>query len=133
MSTLLQRVKTRIIRTRSKSVFLRSDFSDLGGYDQVGRVLKLLTDEGFVMKMGYGVYIKARRNRLTNQLMPDIEGGTDAAFMEALTRLKVDFDVDTLTKNYVSGKMPQIPAKTELIIKKRFSRKLAIGDIALND
>ncbi|HBN6204863.1 TPA: S-adenosylhomocysteine hydrolase [Vibrio parahaemolyticus] len=133
MSTILQRVKTRITRTRSKSVFLRSDFSDLGGYDQVGRALRLLTDEGFVMKMGYCVYIKARRNRLTNELMPDIEGGTDAAFMETLTRLKVDFEMDHLTKSYLSGEMTQIPAKTELIIKKRFSRKLAVGDVTLND
>ncbi|MDV5082629.1 DUF6088 family protein, partial [Vibrio parahaemolyticus] len=115
MSTLLQRVKARITRTRSKSVFVRSDFSDLGGYDQIGRALRILISDGLIMKMGYGVYIKARRNRLTNELMPDIEGGTDAAFMEALARLKVDFDVDALTKNYLSGKMTQIPAKTELI------------------
>ncbi|CAI2304489.1 TPA: S-adenosylhomocysteine hydrolase [Vibrio parahaemolyticus] len=133
MSTLLQRVKARITRTRSKSVFVRSDFSDLGGYDQIGRALRILISDGLIMKMGYGVYIKARRNRLTNELMPDIEGGTDAAFMEALARLKVDFDVDALTKNYLSGKMTQIPAKTELIIKKRFSRKLAVGDVTLND
>lgn len=32
------RISKRIARKRS-DVFLRADFSDLGGYDQVGRVL----------------------------------------------------------------------------------------------
>ncbi len=51
MSTLLERVKARITRTRSKSVFVRSDFSDLGGYDQIGRALRILISDGLIMKI----------------------------------------------------------------------------------
>lgn len=133
MSTIMQRVKIRITRTKRKSVFLRSDFNDLGGYDQVGRVLRVLTNDGFIMKMGYGVYIKARKNRFTNEIMPDIDGGIDAAFIEALNQLNVNYDFDQFTKKYMSGEMTQIPVNTKLLTNKRFSRKLAIGNVALND
>ncbi len=55
MSTIKQKVIVRITRTRKKSVFIRSDFNDIGGYDQVGRVLRVLTKDGLLIKMGYGV------------------------------------------------------------------------------
>ncbi len=133
MSTIMQRVKIRITRTKRKSVFLRSDFNDLGGYDQIGRVLRVLTNDGLIMKMGYGVYIKARKNRFTNEIMPDIDGGIDAAFIETLNQLNVNYDLDELTSQYLSGDSTQIPAQMGFIIKQRFSRKLAIGNAVLND
>ena len=39
------RVMKRIARKRG-DVFLRADFNDLGGYDQVGRVLRGLVRKG---------------------------------------------------------------------------------------
>ena len=39
----------RIARKRS-DVFLRADFKDLGGYDQVGRVLRGLVRKGRLLK-----------------------------------------------------------------------------------
>lgn len=57
MTTLLQRVKDRITRTTSRPVFVRSDFNNLGGYDQIGRALSALTKDGVVLKMGYGIYV----------------------------------------------------------------------------
>ncbi|WP_318492129.1 S-adenosylhomocysteine hydrolase [Photobacterium leiognathi] len=133
MSTVMQRVKIRLSRTKRKSVFIRSDFNDLGGYAQVGRVLRTLTDDGLLIKMGYGVYVKARRNRFTNESMPDIDGGIDAAFIEALNQLNVGFDFDEITTKYLRGEIAQIPVKISFIIKQRFSRKLAIGNVFLND
>lgn len=132
MITLLQRIKNRITRRVNNSVFLRSDFEDLGGYDQVGRALRLLTKEGKLIKAGYGVYIKARRNRINNQLMLDIKGGADAALLETLKRLKVDYELDGLTKAYVDGGTNQIPARIQIKLKTRFNRKLTIGNHKLN-
>ena len=39
------RMMLRIARNGG-DVFLRSDFRDLGGYDQVGRALRLLVNKG---------------------------------------------------------------------------------------
>jgi hypothetical protein len=40
-------------------VFLRPDFRDLGGYDQVGLVLRGLVRKGHLLKVGYGIYTRA--------------------------------------------------------------------------
>ena len=44
------RLMKRIDRKRG-DVFLRSDFRDLGGYDQVGRVLRGLVEKGKLLKL----------------------------------------------------------------------------------
>ena len=46
-------VVNRIERKRG-DVFLRSDFKDLGGYDQVGRVLRALVRKGLLLKVSHG-------------------------------------------------------------------------------
>jgi hypothetical protein len=48
--SLEQRLEKRIARKRG-DVFLREDFSDLGGYDQVGRALQKLVRKGELLKL----------------------------------------------------------------------------------
>ena len=66
-------IKARIQKRLSRSkryVFLRADFRDIAGYDQVGRTLRDLVKDGELLKVGYGVYTKARKNSITGKLMP---------------------------------------------------------------
>ena len=55
--TIEDRILARISRMKS-SVVLREDFIDLGGYDQIGRVLRQLAQKGRILKIGYGLYAK---------------------------------------------------------------------------
>ena len=50
-TSLEQRLEKRIARKRG-DVFLREDFGDLGGYDQVGRALRKLVRKGQLLKLG---------------------------------------------------------------------------------
>ena len=43
LKTLEDRVSYRIARSK-QNVFVREDFEDLGGYDQIGRALRLLQE-----------------------------------------------------------------------------------------
>lgn len=57
-ATLKERLKSTITRSR-RDVFLRDDFSKIGGtYRQLSRVLKELQDEQVVIRAGYGLYIR---------------------------------------------------------------------------
>ena len=56
--TLETRLLKRIDRKRG-DVFLRADFEDLGGYDQVGRALRQLVRDGRLVKVGQGLYARA--------------------------------------------------------------------------
>jgi len=58
--TLEARVSYRIKRSKD-SVFIRKDFEDIGGYDQVGRVLRNLVKKNIITKLGYGAYAKVRK------------------------------------------------------------------------
>ena len=129
--TLKRRIRTRLQRSK-RYVFTRDDFSDLAGYDQVGCVLRELVKEEILLKVGYGLYTKAKRNSITGNLMPACPAGSDAVILEALDRLKVDYTLDDSSTLYLSGQSTQIPAFTKLHISGRFSRRLAIGHSRLN-
>ena len=64
--TLRNRLETRIARKRG-DVFLPREFRDLGGEDQVLRVLRGLVREGRLVRLGYGVYGRAVRSRLSGE------------------------------------------------------------------
>lgn len=57
-------------RKKTLTVFLREDFADLGGYDQVGRVLKELAAKGKVIRIGYGLYAKAGTSHFSRAIDP---------------------------------------------------------------
>jgi len=52
--TLREKIEARIARKRD-DVFLPREFADLGGEDQVLRVLRGLVGEGRLVRVGYGV------------------------------------------------------------------------------
>lgn len=51
--------------------FLRADFVDLGSEAQLSRALRNLVDEGAVVKIGVGIYAKAKRSALSGKPMHD--------------------------------------------------------------
>jgi hypothetical protein len=67
--TLETRLLNRIARKRG-DVFLRADFEDLGGYDQVGRGLRTLTRKRELVKVGQGLYARARTSSVNGEAVP---------------------------------------------------------------
>lgn len=62
--SLKQQVEQQISRTK-QDVFLRADFEQLGGYDQVGRALRELVAEGKLLKIGYKMEVVAEKQFIT--------------------------------------------------------------------
>jgi hypothetical protein len=130
--TINRKVQTRVKRSKG-SVFLRSDFKDIADYDQVGRALRELVQEGLLIKIGYGLYARARINRITGNVMADNPSGSDGVVIEAMEKLGVEYQLDDLSRMNLSGDSTQIPAKVKIIPKKtRFTRKIAIGKQFVN-
>jgi hypothetical protein len=117
--------------SRSKrEVFLRSDFEKLAGYDQVGRALRQLIAEGVLIKIGYGLYAKARLNRITGKPMLSAQGGFIEVAEEALSRLGVKWEPSKSIQAYQAGSA-QIPANAEVIIFDRFNRRIGTEQFEL--
>ena len=127
--SLKSKISDKIKHSR-RLVFMRSDFEELGGYDQIGRVLRNLIAEGKLMKVGYGLYAKARTNRLTGTPMLAAKGGFIQVAKEALDRLGVKWSPSDSELSYLEGSK-QIPVNAEVIIYERFDRKIATDKFKL--
>ena len=130
--TAVDRVYQKIKRSR-RYVFERKDFDGFASYDQIGRALRQLVKQGELIKLGYGLYTKARINSLTGSPMPTNPGGSDALMREILKMKGVDFEMDNLSLQSLSGESTQIPSSVQYSWNpKQFNRKLAVGNRVLN-
>ena len=118
---LEKRVATRI-RRKKASVFLRSDFEDLGGYDQVGRSLRSLAANGQLVRIGYGVYARAVLSPVSGKTIP--AKPLPALAAEALARLGVETEASGFAKAYNAGATTQVPTGRVIAVRGRFSRKI---------
>lgn len=131
MKRLSLKAKVAMKISRSKrEVFLRSDFEKLAGYDQIGRALRQLIAEGVLIKIGYGLYVKARLNRITGKPMLSAQGGFTQVAEEALSRLGVKWEPSRSIQAYQAGST-QIPANAEVIIFDRFNRRIGTEQFEL--
>ena len=121
----LEKTIARRISRRKANVFLRSDFEDLGGYDQVGRALRCLVRKGQLVKVGYGLYTRAQLSPFTGEPAPRV--GIKRLAEEALCRLKVETGPTRMEQEYNSGKSTQIPTGRVVGVKKRVRRKIVVG------
>lgn len=113
------------IDIKKDTVFLRNDFKDLGGYDQVGRELRKLVREGKIIKIGYGLYAKAEVSPFNGELIP--QKNLPALAKEALHRLGIETTASTYEKNYNMGKSTQVPTGRLIAVKGRVVRKIGYG------
>lgn len=129
--TIANKVKTRINRS-NRYVFQRADFTDIAGYNQIGRVLKKLVDAGHLLRIGYGLYTKARTNRITGKIMPASPAGADGVLLEAIQKLGVPYQFDEFSKRSIDGDSLQIPASFQIITSNRFKRKIVVSNKTIN-
>ena len=118
----------RIARKRG-DVFLRADFRDLGGYDQVGRVLRDLVRNGQLLKIGYGIYTRAVKSPFSDKPVPPKGLAT---LTEALKRLGVETAQTRLEQDYNAGRTTQVPTGRVVAVRGRVRRKIDYGGVSLS-
>ena len=69
LGTLKDKIQYRI-RKSKENTFLVGDFIDLSGMDQVLRALRTLIKENELIRVGKGVYTKARKSVISNEFVP---------------------------------------------------------------
>jgi hypothetical protein len=125
--SLQDRLEKRIARKRG-DVFLRADFDDLGGYDQVGRALRGLVRKGRLMKIGQGLYTRATTSPLSDTPVPPKGLGT---LTEALQRLGVEPQPSRLQEAYNAGKTTQVPTGRVVAVRGRVRRQIGYDGVYL--
>lgn len=122
-------VKGRIARSialRKGEVILRTDFKNMGSQSQVSRGLRDLMNEGKIVRLGYGVYAKARPSRLSGKPVPRVT--LEELAQETLQKLGIEPRLGAAQAAYAEGRTTQVPVKTTFHTgRRRISRKLTVG------
>lgn len=117
---------TRSIALRKGEVVLRTDFESMGSPSQISRALRDLMAAGKIVRLGYGVYAKARPSALSGKPVPRVSLAELA--QEALEKLGVAVQLGRAQAAYAEGKTTQIPVRTTFNTgQRRISRKITIG------
>ena len=114
------------IESIQSPVLLRKDFSDLGSYDWVGRNLNKLIQKDKLVRIGYGLYAKAKRSALTGEIVPIVPLPTLGK--EALKRLGFETFPTEAEVKYEEGSSTQVPTGRSIGVRDRISRKIGFGD-----
>jgi hypothetical protein len=126
---LEDRVAKRISRKRG-DVFMRTDFADLGGYDQVGRALRGLVSKGQLMKVGYGLYTRTRPSLLDGAPTP--AKNIRELATEALGRIGVKTGLTRLEQAYNAGASTQVTTGRVVGVFGRVRRKISYNGLPLS-
>jgi hypothetical protein len=122
-------IEERIVRSIARckdDVFIRNEFSAIGSEAQVSRALRNLVSRGFIVKLGVGVYAKAKKSILSGAAIPVRPVGILGPI--ALRKLGVKTYPSQITRAYNSGESTQIPAGNIVNVgKRRINRKLGFG------
>ena len=121
LKKLDNRVSYRISRAKGV-VFVRADFKDLAAYDQVGRSLKKMVERGKLMKLGYGLYVKAQTSSISGQTIP-VKPLPELA-RESLERLNRQIAPSRFERAYNAGSTEQVPTGRVIAVVGRISRKI---------
>lgn len=126
--TLEAQLLKRIDRKRG-DVFLRADFADLGGYDQVGRVLRHLIQRGRLMKLGFGIYSRAVKSPFDARPIPPKGLST---LREALKRVGIATLPSRSVEDYNAGRTTQVPTGRVVGVLRRVRRQIGYNGITLS-
>src|SRR6185437_11105517 len=126
--TLEMQLLKRIDRKRG-DVFLRGDFDDLGGYDQVGRALRDLVKQGRLMKIGYGLYSRAVKSPFDDSVVPPKGLST---LREALKRVGIETLPSRSMQDYNAGRTTQVPTGRVVGVRQRVRRKIGYNGFNLS-
>ncbi|UEC01688.1 DUF6088 family protein [Burkholderia vietnamiensis] len=125
----LNRIK-RSVANRDDGVFLRRDFDQFGSAAQVGRALRQLLLAGVLVRLGVGVYAKAKPSVLTGKPIP--VRPLEVLAPEILSKLGIEVLPGRLAQDYNEGRSSQLPAGIVLNIgKRRIVRKLSFNGKAV--
>ena len=122
---ITSRIK-RSIRNRSELVFRPADFQPVGSEASVKRALKELTDIGVLVRLGVGLYAKAKPSVISGKPIPiqPLEVLGPQALIKLGVRLKESFQ----TAEYNAGRSTQVPTGIVVNIgKQRISRKIGFN------
>jgi hypothetical protein len=116
----------RSILNRAELVFRPTDFKPFGSEASIKRAIKELTNIGVLVRLGVGIYAKAKPSVISGNPIP-IQP-LEVLGPQALSKLGVRMKESFQTAEYNAGRSTQIPTGIVVNIgKQRISRKIGFN------
>lgn len=123
--TTAERVKRSLERSQKK-VMLRSDFERFGSASQLSRTLGQFIEEGRILRVSSGVYVRARPSSLTGAPVPAL--AMSELVEEVFKRLGVKIYPSQATRDYNDRRTTQLPGRLSVSTgKRRITRTVQAG------
>lgn len=123
-------MKERMIRSitmRRGEIIMRSDFTRMGSQSQISRLLADFVSEGRLVRLGYGIFAKARISSISGKAVP--REPLEVLAQEAFRRLMIEAKPGKAQREYASGQSTQVPIQAVFDTgQRRISRKLTVGN-----
>jgi len=117
----------RSITMRRGEIIMRSDFTLMGSQSQISRLLADFVSEGRLVRLGYGIFAKARISSISGKAVP--REPLEVLAQEAFRRLMIEAKPGKAQKEYASGQSTQVPVQAVFDTgQRRISRKLTVGN-----
>ena len=117
------KIALRVRRSKAR-VFIPSDFSDLSGYDQILRVLRKMVRGNQLVRIGQGIYAKAK-TRSDGTVAP--VGFIGVLAGEALKKYGVKTGNSSALNAYNANVSTQVPNGRVIAVSKRVRRKIGFN------
>ena len=123
---LEKRIQYRIKKSKD-FVFMLSDFSDLSDRDQIMRALRKLISKKLILKVGQGIYVKAKESRLTGKIIP--QNNLTEIGKAVAEKLKIKVLPSRYEVWYNNGQTTQVPSGKVIAIKGTILRKIGFNGV----
>ena len=123
-TTLEVKIERRVRRSKD-GTFILSDFFDLSDRDQILRALRKLIGKNVVIRVGQGVYARAKISSLTKKPIP--EQNLRAIAITALTKTGVKIVPTSYERTYNNGLSTQIPTGLVIGVDRRVNKKIGFN------
>jgi len=127
-NSLLNQISQRVQRKRG-DVVLRDDFADFSDYDQVGRALLQLVRQGKLIKIGHGVYVRAKISSVDNK--PALPKSLNKLTLDVMRRLGIPTASTKMERAYNAGATTQVPSGRVVGVRKRVRRRIAFNGYSM--
>lgn len=128
LMTLKDRVQYRIKKSK-ENVFLVKDFADLSDNDQILRALRGLVQDNILLRVGKGVYTKARKSSISNKYIP--QENLRSIAISTMKKLGVKVIPTPAEVSYNNRLTTQVPNGFIIGVNKRVSRNIRFEKAAI--
>ncbi len=94
---------------RRGEIVLRSDFEQMGSQSQISRIFSDFVNEGRLLRLGHGVFAKARISSLSGKQVP--REPLEVLAEETLRRLHIDAQPGQAQRDYAYAKSTHVPVQ----------------------